>query len=333
VGAIRALGSGIADRLRCDLDNLQAAAVAVKRGGKIEDRSVFERFPVRAAILLHADREIWDQFGPPVSEQEVACGTGPQAQVVERLAGILMLSDPEAKAFLSRFYVGMARRAHWSHCLPQAEVWARTGLKRFPKDATLLLTLGIVLDTTASLTSVPAPRTPLMGPRAVQQLEAQATKLSRLWETVQRTFDDALKADPGLDEARLRLGRVLWRLRRLQPAQACLEDVIAKSADPSLVYLAHLFLGRVREDLDQIEEAEREYGAALTLRPLSEPAAIGVSHARFLRGDPAGARDVLTAAIEQLGARTGLDPFQSYLMSHTREGQTILDELRERATP
>lgn len=331
VGAIRALGSGIDDRLRCDLDNLQAAAVAVGRGGKTEDRLVFERFSIRAAILLHADREIWDQFGPPVSEQEVACGTGPQAQVVERLTGILMLSDPEAKAFLSRFYVAMVRRAHWSHCLPQAELWARTGLKRLPKDATLLLTLGVVLDTIAYLTLVPAPRTPLMGPQAVRQMEAQNTKINRLWEAAQRAFEDALKADPSLHEARLRLGRVLWRLRRLEPARVCLQEVIEKSSDSTLVYLAHLFLGRLREDLDQLEKAEAEYRAALAIRPLSEPAAMGVSHSRLLRGDTEGARDVLASVIEQFPARTDIDPFKSYPMAHSREGQTILDELREKA--
>lgn len=80
-----------------------------------------------------------------MTEQEVTCSTGPQAQTVERLASILLLVDPEAKDFLSRVDVAMTRRAQWSHCIPQAEQWARTGLKRLPKDGPLLMTLGIVL--------------------------------------------------------------------------------------------------------------------------------------------------------------------------------------------
>lgn len=316
------------DRLRCDLDNLQAAAVAVRRCRECEERLVFDRFSIRGAILLHADREIWEQFGSPVSEQPVSCRAGPQAQVVERLAAVLILVDPEAKVFLRRFYVAMARRAHWSHCIQQAEQWARAGLKRLPKDGTLLLTLGIVLETTAFLTLVPAPRTANLGPQALRQFEVQTAQLGSLWERVRRTFDDALAAAPDLREARLRLGRVLWRLNRPEPARACFEEVLSRSDDPDLVYLAHLFLGRIHEDQDHLAEAEKEYRAALAIRPLAEPAAVAVSHARLLMGDPEGAREALGSALGQVRLRTEVDPYKRYPMAHTREGETSLDELR-----
>ena len=70
------------DRLRCDLDNLLAAAMAARRCQDCEDQRVFQRFSLRSAILLHADREIKEQFAIPVSEQEAICGTGKQAQVL-----------------------------------------------------------------------------------------------------------------------------------------------------------------------------------------------------------------------------------------------------------
>lgn len=328
--AVLALKGWSGERLRCDLDNLHAAAVAVSRcRGKCEDRVVFERFQVRAALLLHAEREIMEQFAVPVTEQSVTCSSGPQAQTVERLATILLLVDPEAKAFLSRFYVAMTRRAQWSHCIPEAEQWARTGLKRFPKDGPLLMTLGIVLETTAFLTLVPAPRAATLGPQAVRQFEAQTAKLGALWERVRRTFEEALAADRNLHEARLRLGRVLWRLDRPEPARAAFEEVISKSDDNVVLYLAHLFLGRIYEDQNRLAEAEKEYQAALALRPFSEAAAVAISHARLMMGDTAGAREAMDQGLEQVRLRVGADPYKNYPMSHTREGQTDLDALRK----
>lgn len=328
--AVLSLARWDGERLACDLDNLQAAAVAARRcRGKCEDRVVFERFPVRAALLLHAAREIMERFAIPVTEQSVTCSTGPHAQAVERLATILLLVDPEAKAFLSRFYVAMARRAQWSHCIPEAEQWARTGLKRFPRDGKLLMTLGIVLETTAFLTLVPAPRAATLGPQAVRQFEAQTAKLGASWERARRAFDDALASDPDLLEARLRLGRVLWRLDRPEPARACFEEVVSKSDDKVILYLAHLFLGRLHEDQNRVAEAEKEYEAALATRPSSEAAAVAVSHVRLLMGDTAGAREVMDRGLEQVFVRTGADPFKNYPMSHTREGQADLDQLRK----
>ncbi len=328
--AVRALKGWSDERLRCDLDNLQAAAVAVSRcRGKCEDRVVFERFSLRGALLLHAEREISEQFGVPVTEQEVTCSTGPQAQTVERLASILLLVDPEAKDFLSRFYVAMTRRAQWSHCIPQAEQWARTGLKRFPKDGPLLMTLGIVLETTAFLTLVPAPRAAIQGPQAVRQFESQTAKLGALWDRARRTFDEALAADPTLQEARLRLGRVLWRLDRPEPARAAFEEVIANSDDKVLLYLAHLFLGRIHEDQNRLSEAAKEYEAALAVRSTSDAAAVALSHVRLLMGDTGGAREAMEFGLNQLRVRVDGDPFKNYPMTHTREGQAAIDALRK----
>jgi len=328
--SIAALGRVDAERLRCDLDNLYAAALAVSRcHGTCDDRLVFERFPVRGAILLHAAREIVDQFAAPVSEQSVTCSTGPQAQAVERLASILVLVDPEANAFLSRFYLSMTRRAHWSHCIPQAEQWARTGLKRLPRDGPLLTSLGIVLETTAFLTLVPSPHSGALGPEAIRQFEAQTTRLSALWERARRAFDDALAADPNQHEARLRLGRVQWRLHRPEPARACFEEVLRKSDDAVLLYLAHLFLGRIQEDQDRFAEAEKEYQAALLIQPTSEAAAMAISHARLMMGDEDGAREFAALDLEQVRRRTDGDPYKNYPMTHTRQGQSGLDELRK----
>ena len=61
-------------------------------------------------------------------------------------------------------------------------------------------------------------------------------------------FEDAIASDDGLTLARVRLGRVQWRLGEREAGQAALEKAVERSADPQLSYLAHLFLGRVHED-------------------------------------------------------------------------------------
>lgn len=326
--SITALGKWSDETLKCDLDNLQAAAVAFKRCPTCDDRVVFERFSVRAALLLHADREMFDGFGSPVSEQPVTCGTGKNAAVVQRLSSMLLLVDPEAKDFLRRFYVAIARHAQWCHCLRESQDWARAGLKWLPQDGALLLTQGIAADAVAALTNAPSPRTAGMTSRAKSQLESQERLHRDMWEGVRRTYEEAVAADPSQAEAKLRLGRAWWRLRKPEAARARFEEVLAQTQDKTLLHLAHLSLGRVHEEAGRLSEAEAEYRAALALEPLAEPAGVALSHIRLLQGDPDGAREVLDSVMAQAGKRTGLDSYKRYLMAHTVEGQDTLVDLR-----
>lgn len=323
------LGGLSADHLKCDLDNLQAAAVGFNRCPDCDDKVVFEQFSLRAAMLLHGHREAMEHFGQPVSEQASDCDSGRDAELVERLASLLLMVDADAERFLSRFYAGMARRAHWSHCLVQAEQWARAGLAQLPKDGTLLLTLGIALETNAFRTVRPAPRTATLGPRAMRQWEAQNAKLVSLWDKARRVFEDAVKAHPNLLEARLRLGRVLWRLDDTKQARAYFEHVLASRPDPTLQFLAHLFLGRLHEDEGELLAAEAQYDAAVTLRPLSERAAVALSQVRLLLGDADSARELLESAMTRSKLRTEVDPYDRYPMAHAADGHRILATLRQ----
>lgn len=317
-GAISALGGWDEARLECDLKPLQDAARKAAKCIRCPEKVVFDRFSLRAALLLHADREAQEKLRPPVSEQAPpSCDTGPHARVVERLADLLPLVDRQAADFLRRFYLGLARHAHWSHCLSTAELWARAGLKRFPRDGPLMLTLGIAAENDAFHERAPTSRS-----------QGMSGKQRALWEDAQRTFEAALAADPQLHEARLRLGRVLWRLGKTEAARVCFEMVLSKDPEPSLVYLAHLFLGRLHQDQGRLADAEKEYSAALAMRSGSEPAAVAVSYVRQLLGNPEGARDALNRFLVYAHRRTEMDPFIDYLMAHTGMGQRTLEQLR-----
>ena len=291
------------------------------------DSLAFSKTQLRAALLLHARREIQENLHPPKGEQVIRCDTGLHAQAVTRLSAILLLVDHQASDFLRPFYLAMARQALWSHCLVESRSWARAGLKLFPKDGPLIMSVGIASETDAFFTPAPAPRTPGLLPSIIKQREIEALRLKSVLDTARGDYAAALSAAPFLFEARLRLGRVLWRLGQPEAARPHFEAVIASSANGGLRYLAHLFLGQLHEDTSRWPEAEQQYRSALDLQPGSERAAVALSHARFAQGDTESARELLTTSLETARPAAGVDPWVSYLVIQSPEGESILKDL------
>ena len=330
----RALLAGFSEeRLRHHLDFLSDAVVTVRKCPACPLRLAFSRFPIRAALLLHADREIEEQFPPPVSEQVSQCGMGRHSIAVEHLASLLLLIDPRAGDFLRPLFLGMARAAQWSHCFDESQKWARIGLKTYASDAPLWMAVGIAAETGAFFTLGPAPRALNMTAATNRQREAMEVNLRELRITAQKAFAAALGADPDLPEGRLRLGRLLFRLGKGAAARVAFEAVLMKSSDPDLLYLAHLFLGRVLEDNNELTEAEGHYQIALSMEPSSETASVAVAHIRFLQGDTEGARETLGVGLVAVRRRTTLDPWVAYLVTQTDDGERILAELRRALVP
>lgn len=316
-------------RVRQHIDGLKDAVVVIRKCPGCPTRPAFSSFPTRAALLLHADLEAQEQLSAPESEQIPACGSGLQAMAVEHLAAILLLIDPDAGAFVKRAYLGMAGRAMWSRCFGEAAGWARSGLRHFPKDSSLLLADGVAAEARAFFTLAPAPATMGLTPATLRKRDALKAELRDLREKARQSFEEALSSDPNLVEARLRLGRVLWRLGRVEPARAAFEGVLGKPAEAPQQYLAHLFLGRIFEDRGDLKAAEEHYRVALAMQPLSEIAAVAVSHARFLQGDVEGAREQLKSGLAAVQKRRDFDPWVPYLLPQTPSGEAIMAELRQ----
>lgn len=326
--ALGLLGGWDEARVRALSDTLRKAVVTVRSCAACPERGRFARFPLRAAILLHGDRELAEQFAPPVSEQVARCGVGRHAAVVDHLAALLILVDPEAGSFLKRFYLAMARQAQWSHCFVESRVWAQAGLKHYPREVPLLVAAGIADETGAFFTLMPTSQTLRLTSAVIRMRDSIVRKRHDLQEAARRAFVDALALSPDSAEAGLRLGRVLWQMGRPEAAKPALEGALRNAADPAHSYLAHLFLGRVLEDQSLWAEAETHYRAAQAAHPRSEVAAVALSHIRLLQGDSESARDLLEAGLEAVAGRTGFDPWISYLVIQTPEGEKVLAELR-----
>ena len=268
-------------------------------------------FPLRAAVMLHMDLDEAERPAPAGREHARPC-PGRHAGIASRYARLLAWR-PETKDFARRFFVALAHRSQWDACLPDAERWAGEGLKSFPRDPELLLAAGGALEEAATVwigVSVPIAGMPTGYRQAAMRAGSQRRDL---YARAREMFADAAAAGPDLALPRVRLGRVLWRLGDRQEAQAALEQAVARATDPPVLYLAHLFLGRVHEDSGRLDPALRHYRLALSLEPQAQAAAVALSHALRLAGEAEESRQVLRTALDAAGRR-GRDGYWDYLV-------------------
>jgi tetratricopeptide (TPR) repeat protein len=248
-----------------------------------------------------------------------------------------MLRDDSAqRAFARRWYGVMAGLAAGENRWVDALDWAERGLRDFPDSAELLLATGAIEEVQALQDARGAP------PPAQEQLTdsnvrrdrselLQRSEVQGHLEKAQRALRAAVAADPSLSEARLRLGRLAWRLGKGAEARSALEEVLTRDHTRGEAFLAHLFLGRVHEDAGRLDEAARSYEAALALESNTQSARLALSHLRLRRGDAPTARAEAEKALRAAGARLRPDPFWLYPWGPSVGVEDRLEALRREA--
>ena len=304
--------------------DMKAELVAIrahirKIGGRLPEGTL------RAAVMLHTDREAYERLQSPVVETVRECGINSHGAYSRALLTLLMVQTDASREFARRWLVAMALSSHWDLCLDDVRRWTREALKWFPKDATFRLIQGTASETSAALTPVPA-----MFANPNNRAEGIAGIARRRQELAEAKADleSALALDPQMHEAGLRAGRVLWRLEKLPEARAALQPVLEQAKDPALLYLGHLFLGRVEEDSGQLTTAIEHYRAALAVDPGAQAAAVALSEALRLGGDEAEGREVLRSAVRQAPRSQPRDAFMSYHLGRSGLAEGLLDALR-----
>jgi uncharacterized protein HemY len=127
---------------------------------------------------------------------------------------------------------------------------------------------------------------------------------------------------------------VLWRHGKPEAARQRLESVIAGSREPALVYLAHLFLGRVHEDAGRLTEAEREYRAALDAAPQAQTPQIALAHVLQGLRDEVGAGAAIRRALEPTRQARLYDAFWYYSSAWSGQADARFEGLvKEAASP
>jgi tetratricopeptide (TPR) repeat protein len=218
----------------------------------------------------------------------------------------------------------------WSEALD----WAERGLRDFPDSAEMLLVLGSIEETVGAQASFLETHEALVDPNTRRSRSdlLQRREVREHLEKAHRALRSAVAADPTLLEARLRLGRVAWRLGETAEARSVLSDVLAQEPDAAKAFLAHLFLGRLDEDASRLVDAARSYEAALALDPHSQSARLALSHVRLRGGDAPGARADVETTVGSAGRRPHPDALWLYPWGPSVGVEERLETLRREAT-
>jgi tetratricopeptide (TPR) repeat protein len=132
-------------------------------------------------------------------------------------------------------------------------------------------------------------------PRDAQAWSALAMTLrdqGRLFEA-ESAYDQAIKVNPTYAPAHYNMGSVLVELERTEQALAALQR--AQTLGVGGFELAFM-QGRALLQAYRIEEAERSFAVAVSLRPQHAQAQLNLARIRFMRSDPAFSRDLRLAA-------------------------------------
>ena len=153
-------------------------------------------------------------------------------------------------------------------------------------------------------------------------------------EEAEQLFRRALKVDPTLLEARVRLARLLEERGQYKEAARELDTALNDAAiagDRPLAFDAHLFAARAARELDQFDAADRHVRAARQLFPHAQSAAIEASALALLRGRP-DALDVLHQMDDVApDPSRRSDPWWFYDEGPGRHADTLLSQLWTRA--
>ena len=190
--------------------------------------------------------------------------------------------------------------------------FAEEARRRAPLDAEVHLVLGCAAETRARELA----------------LGRQDSEAGRRREQAERALRDALALDPGLQEARLRLGQLLVDQGRLAEAEAFLDEVDAGAADDRQRYLARLFLGRLAAARGRVDDAAGFYRRALEAWPDSQAARLALAQALEQSSGPSVAWPLVAGSLAASGRldRTR-DPWWAYLFGPPGQAQASLERL------
>jgi tetratricopeptide (TPR) repeat protein len=245
---------------------------------------------LRASVLLHTDRATLERARQK-SPSGRPCGLNDH-DTFARAVAKLMLVRKDGRGFVQRWFRAMALASQRDLCGVDVGVWTKAGLEWFPKDAALFLARGTAAETEGTF----APTLDFITLDRGDE-NAQAYRAERALKVASQALGRALALDPQLHEARLRLGRTLWRLGDPHEARSHLQRVAREAQAPTLVYLSQLFLARVYVDDGRSADAERAYRAALAAAPASQAAVLGLAELQARRDGIAATRPLVTAAV------------------------------------
>ena len=230
----------------------------------------------RAAVMLHTDAA----YVCLTVNRTADAAT--HVSIARRILGTLRatsLRDERAQMFEARWYAFVASMYTALGQLTQADLIVRDGLGLYARDARLHVARGSIREMNVAMTYVE------------QSSGKEIARASRELDAAAADFRRAIGYDATLAVAHLHLGwvRFLGRDdRSLHDFEAALEH----ASHERTRYLAHLFLGAFAERHDRLEDARREYEAALGIGPGWQSGFVALSRVEEALGHSARAQEL-----------------------------------------
>jgi tetratricopeptide (TPR) repeat protein len=239
--------------------------------------------------------------------------------------------EGSAAVFARRFYLLAGLALHRGVELQAGYALLVQALRLDKDDPELLTALGAITETVAALRQYE--RSPDSRDRSIMRLGGYSSEdghegslPSASLAEAEARYEQAVALDPGLVEARLRLGRVRLMSGRAREALPDLEWVAAEARRAGQRYLARLFEGRARERLGDLAGAADAYRAATVCAPRAQTGLVALGRVLGRLGDTAGALEALERA-SQPDPRAQ-DPWWNYQMGQPERLDELLLELR-----
>jgi hypothetical protein len=258
------------------LARFSPSAIATLSGTAARDMSTARQ---RAAIMLHTDAAYTLLMLDRTSAASVQTAAARRILTAMRSrAG----SDTRMRAFEARWFAGVASMYTAVGRLDDASILIRDGFGLHPREPRLFVARGAIYEMNAALSP------------ADSRVGNQLARNSRLFDSAARDFLRAIAYDETLAVAHLHLGWVRFTTGD-DRGLASLEAALAHADDDRVRYLAHLFCGRFAERQNRIEDARREYEAAMAVGSAYQSAYVALSRIEETLGHSARARDLARA--------------------------------------
>ena len=264
---------------------------------------------IRTAIVMLT--EAWfvrDQKGPSLARDPYLRAAQDLARRLVRMADDHRDGIGSAERRFARdWYLLVVSYRHGNAQVGWSRAYLAEAREQFPKDPEVLVVSGADHEMVSETTRGHFARVDAGGTTVGE------SSIDPEWELEQAEtyLRQAAALAPELVEARLRLGRVLYRRGDLAGAARELQAARSLTSQDQVRYLASTFLGLVAVARNELDEAERFYADALRLVPGGQSATIARSEAAYLRGRSADAAEMIVSLLQD--SRTN-DPWWLYLV-------------------
>jgi Tetratricopeptide repeat len=232
---------------------------------------------------------------------------------------------PSADVFVRDWYRAIAAFFASRYMFGEAKPHFERALKIFPSDAYLLYSRACFDEALAS-PGVQAFVAATMLPGGFRlEVDSAGDHYGRAEDLLVR----ALKVDPGLTEAKVRLARVHAARGRYQEASLTLRDALDDVDDSIVKYYALMFLGSAELMLDRDRDAQAAFEAAADLFPRAQSPRLALSVLARRRNDIASASRAVIPPLALTNRDSADEPWWDYRRGEGRYVDRLLDMLRQ----